>query len=344
MPTWKQLYDNPKLKAIYDTRLSIIKATRDFFYMKNFIEVETPIAVRYVGQEPHLNPIPLAVKNEFDVEKKFYLQTSPEYAMKKLLAVGYERIFQICKCFRNNERQGSLHNTEFTMLEWYRTGSELDKIMDDCEGLFNYIAKNVNGLNLADDGNSIDLTLPWDRISMKDLWNQTLNVNLDDFFDLDKFINYAHEKGYAADDFDKYEDLFHKIFLNEIEPKLGWKKPIFIYDYPTTMCSLSKPCENDPRYANRFELYIKGIELANAFGELTDADRQEKNFLRDQKQRKQSQKEIFPIDQELLSALQKIKKGASGIALGLDRMVLLLTNSSDLNDVIFESISDQLNN
>src|SRR3989339_1444673 len=141
MSTWQDLKNNPRLAGIYQSRIEIVRLIRKFFWLRGFKETETPIAVRYPGQEPYLNPIPVLFHDSYGKEEKFYLQTSPEFAMKKLLAVGFDKIFQICKCFRDYESFGGLHNTEFSMIEWYRSPGELTEIMNDVEDLFKFVAE-----------------------------------------------------------------------------------------------------------------------------------------------------------------------------------------------------------
>jgi elongation factor P--(R)-beta-lysine ligase len=337
MSTYKELKNNPRLLEIYKQRIEIIKLIREFFWLHKFKEVETPIAVKLPGQEPYLQPIPVLFHDPSNQEEKFYLQTSPEFAMKKLIASGFKNIFQICKCFRDHESWGGMHNTEFTMIEWYRSPGELADIMDDTESLFKYVAKNINFKN-----DNIDVYSKWDRKSMKELWQEYLNVDLDNYLNLDNIKKLVTKLEFNVDDKDSYEDLFFQIFLNKIEPFLGKDKPIFVYDYPACMCSLSKLCQHDDRYAQRTELYINGIELANAFGELTDSTEQQKRLEEDKSKRKELDKEIYDVDPEFIESLNQIKQKTAGIALGVDRMVLLLTQAKDLNEVIFQSVNDQI--
>ena len=351
MSNWKDLKNNYRLMEIYQQRIEIIKLIREFFWSKNFKEVDTPIAVKYPGQEPYLSSISVLFNSPDYREEKLYLQTSPELAMKKLLGANLGNIFQICKCFRDYENWGGMHNTEFTMIEWYCSPGKLENIMDDTEELFKYVAQKINFKNKK----KLDIYTKWDRISMKDLWKVYIGVNLDNYVcsvipGKAGIQSYATEKlrvlceslGFKVTRNDTYEDLFFQIFLNKIEPFLGKVKPMFVYDYPACMCSLSELCENDNRYAKRTELYIDGMELANAFGELIDADEQKKRLEEDRSKRQQLGKEIYDVDSDFINALKEIKQSTAGIALGVDRMVLLLTSANDLNEVIFQSVDDQI--
>ena len=346
MSTWSDLKNNPRLKNIYDTRIKITRLIREFFWSLDFVEADTPIAVRLASQEPYLNPLFVTIHDPNGRAENFYLRTSPEFALKKLLAAGYEKIFEIGKCFRDYESFGGNHNTEFTMLEWYRAPGKYQEIMYDTENLFKFIGKKLNKQTVKYNNKEINISNKWDRLSMKEVWQKFSNVNLDECLEIEKLKKAAEDKGYKIDGQDAYEDIFYKIFLNEIEPNLGNENPIFVYDYPACMTSLSRTCEHDNRYAERFELYIGGLELANAFGELTDAKEQEKRLEKDRDLRKKLGKETWPVDADFIAAIAGLPAiahwaTAGGIALGVDRMVLLFTGARDLNEAIFQSISDK---
>jgi len=356
MSNWHELKDNPRLKKIFEQRIEIIRLIREFFWAQGFVETETPIAVKTPSQEPYLNFVPVNLHGPRGDEHKFYLHTSPEFGMKKLLAAGWSKIFQICKCFRDNEEFGGRHNTEFTMIEWYRAPGALADIMDDTENLFRFVCEKL-GMDFIDYQNyKIKIAGAWDRMTMREVWQKFVGVNLDEYLLTEKLAELVKERGYNVEKDEPYEDLFFKIFLNEIEPKLGIERPIFVYDYPAQMSSLSRLCE-DNRYAERFELYIGGLEMANAFGELTDAVDQKNRLEADRMHRQHLGKETWPVDAEFISALESgipnsevlaalpaeaRRAEVGGIALGVDRMVLLFTGARDLNEVIFESIKDQI--
>jgi lysyl-tRNA synthetase class 2 len=336
MSTWQELRDNPILRQKYDARVAIIRLIREYFWSQNFVETDTPVALRAPGQEPYLNPVPVVLRDERGQAHDFYLQTSPEYSMKKLLAAGYEKIFQICQCWRDHEEFGGTHNPEFTMIEWYRAPGRYEEIMDDVEKMVKYVGERlmIDDLRLKDC--KIDILGKWDRISMKELWRKYLNINLDDYLTVEKMGGLARSLGYSVDEKDVYEDVFYKIFLNKIELNLGLDRPVIVYEYPAQMAALARVCPHNHRYAERFEVYIGGLELANAFGELTDANEQERRFVAEQRQRAALGKTVFPIDKELINALKCIPS-AAGIALGVDRLAMIFTEAGDINEVRFDS-------
>jgi lysyl-tRNA synthetase class 2 len=342
MSNWSELKNTSRLKNIYDIRIEIIKSIREFFWLQGFLETDTPAAVRLASQEPYLNPVSIMVHDPHGKPEKFYLRTSPEYALKKLLAVGYEKVFEIGKCFRDFESFGGNHNPEFTMLEWYRAPGTYQEIIDDTEKLFKFVGEKLNKKSVTYKNKEVDISGIWDKKSMKEVWQNFIGVNLDNYLELTGMQDLAKTKGYTIDSADAYEDLFYKIFLNEIEPKLGNDRPVFVYDFPSQMTSLSRLSEQDSRYAERFELYIGGLELANAFGELTDAKIQKDKLEEDVAKRRALGKETWPIDPDFISALQSGIASAGGIAMGVDRMVLLFTGAKDLNETIFQSVKDQL--
>jgi lysyl-tRNA synthetase class 2 len=360
MSTWKELRDNPRLFEIYKQRTEIIKLVRQFFWSKEFFETDVPVAVKFPSQEPYLHFIPLTIHDPVGKEEYMYLTTSPEFSLKKLLAAGFSNIFSITKCFRDYEEFGRTHNTEFTMIEWYRAPGMLVQIMDDTEELFKFVGKSL-GKNIVEfNSKKISITESWERVTMKELWKKYVGVDLDGYLEIEKLRNLVQELGYQIEKSDLYEDLFFKIFLNKIEPYLGVERPTFVYEYPRQLCSLSRVSERDARYAERFELYVGGLEVANAFGELTDAIEQRKRLEEDRELRKKLDKEVWDVDEDFIQALEsgipslhniqpafaaasaRHGRKASGIALGIDRMVVLFTGAHDINEVIFGSIADQV--
>ncbi len=355
MSTWSELKNNPRLREIYETRLRIISLIRQWFAQNNFLEADTPVALRLPGQEPYLNPVAVEFNNPAGRSEKFYLQTSPELALKKLLAANFGKIFQLAKCFRNNESFGGNHNTEFTMLEWYRAPGGLIDVMDDTENLFKFVGKELGALKYqklippwagrrtGDKNQKCVIDCEWDRKSMRQIWQEYVGVELNDYLSVETIKILAKKLECDLPDGSEYEDYFFKIFLNKIETKLGIGKPVFVYDYPAQMCSLSKLCA-DERYAERFELYINGLEMANAFGELTDAQTQKNNLEKDRALRAKLGRETWPVDPDFIAALKSGLPGncAGGSSLGVDRMVMLFTGAKDINEVIFQSVADQL--
>ncbi len=323
-----QVHHIEKNKDLLEMRANIIRLIRKFFWLKNFIEIDSPSLVKLPGQEPYLSPMKLEIHNERGDNHPVYLHTSPEYAMKKSLAAGFENIFYLGKCFRDYESFGGLHSPEFTMLEWYRKDKDMESIMDDCESLFTHV---VTGL--SNQINSKEYYDTWERMHMKDIWKKYVAVDLDEYLNKESLKELCREKGFQVEDDEAYEDLFYRIFLNLIEPHLGKDKPTIIHHYPAQMAALAKLDDNDSRYAERFEIYIKGVELANAFSELCDPIEQRKRLEEERLQRQKLGKEIYSIDEEFVQALEHIDS-AAGIALGVDRMVQVLTGCKDITDVI----------
>ncbi len=384
MSTWVELRDNPRLADIYAKRCQIIRLIREFFWSIGFTETDTPLALRFPGQEPYLNPVPVTLHDPVGKAEQFYLHTSPEFALKKLLATGFGKIFSITKCFRDYEAFGDgTHNTEFTMIEWYRAPGTYFDFMDDTERLFKYIGEKMGIYTLKYNGhevslschserseeslnvccqnkpkdikqtlrdssaraNSVGMTAAgdrWDRKTMKQVWQEYVSVNLDERLSLASMRELAKDKRYEISDDDAYEDIFFKIFLNEIEPHLGLERPVFVSEYPQQLCSLSRACPTDPRYAERAELYIAGLEIANGFGELTDAREQASRLELDRELRGKLGRETWPVDPEFIAALRSGIPASAGIALGVDRMVLLFTGANAINEVIFQTVQDQL--
>jgi len=309
-------------------RFEIIRFIREFFWSQNFLEVETPLILRLPGQEPYLTPIMVGVKNERGESFQGYLHTSPEYTMKKMLAAGFDRIFSICKCFRDRESFGGAHNPEFTMVEWYRTEEDFYSLMDDVENLFGFVGGKIEigGLKNRNFGE-------WKRISMRDLWIESIGVDLDLCLTVETMREMCLARGYTPCDGERYEDLFFRIFLNEIEPKLAKMGNIIIYNYPAQMAALAKLSDSDLRYAERFEVYVDGMEIANAFSELTDECEQLKRLEEERNLRKELGRDVYDVDMEFIDAVKHMPKSA-GTALGVDRMVMVLLGCQEIDDVI----------
>lgn len=341
MSTWQDLKDNPRLRKIYETRVEILRLIREFFWSEGFVETDTPLAVRYPSQEPYLNFFPISVKHPSGSEHQMFLRTSPEFALKKLLAAGFPKIFEIGKCFRNVEDFGGTHNPEFTMIEWYRAPGGYADFMDDMERLYKFVAEKTGITTMKYNQREIKVDQSWDRLSMKAVWKKYVGAELDNLLEFNHLAKFATARGYAVNKDDQYDDIFFKIFLNEIEPYLGLERPLFVYDYPAIMTSLSRKCAADHRYAERVECYISGLEMCNGFGELTDADLQNKQLERDLALRAALGKETWPVDPDFIAALRSGMPPAGGVAMGVDRMVVLFTGANDINEVMLNSMSDQ---
>jgi lysyl-tRNA synthetase class 2 len=288
-----------------EARARIIQSCRQFFIQGGYLEVDTPLLIPAPAPELHIDAIPCGDR---------YLQTSPELCMKRLLAAGYGRIFQICHCWRAGER-GSLHHPEFTMLEWYRSHADYDDLMNDCEGLLASLLQNMGTAKASRflfGGRTIDITPPWPRITVAEAFKTLADTDVND----------ALERG-----------LFDEILVERIEPRLGQECPCFLVDFPAPLAALARLKESDRRVAERFELYIAGIELANAFSELTDQEEQGARFLLDKEKRRTLGKSDYPLPHHFLDALPHMPPSA-GIALGIDRLVMILTDSVSIDEVV----------
>ncbi len=284
-------------------RSKIIQAVRDFFTSRHFLDVDTPVRIPAPAPEPFIAAHPAG---------DWYLQTSPELCMKRLLSAGFPKIFQICKCFRREER-GKRHLEEFTMLEWYEAGATYRDLMDHCEHLFQFIATALpvdGGIRYKE--RRIDLSPSWERLSVEEA-----------------FIRYSSstmDEAVRADTFDE-------IIAFDIEPRLGMDKPVFLYDYPAAACPLAAPRPDRPNIAQRFELYIGGLELCNGFTELTDPDEQRRRFAEELARRQNSGQDITPMPEKFLDDLY-LMPPAAGNALGLDRLIMLFADSESIDEVV----------
>ena len=284
-------------------RARMIQIIRNFFIERDYLEVETPQLIPAPPPEPHIEAISA---------DGGYLHTSPELYMKRLLAAGYSRIFQITKSFRSGER-GSFHLPEFTLLEWYRSQIEYKALMEECEVLMLSVSEGLgNDRKIHYQGRVISLDSPWDRIKVSEAFDRFAPIPLE----------MAMENG-----------RFDEIMASDIEPNLGLERPVFLYDYPACLASLARLKAGDSRYAERFEIYIAGLELANGFSELTDPLEQKSRFERDRQERQASGKQVYPMPERFLEALEYMPE-AAGIALGMDRLAMVFIDSDIIDDVV----------
>ena len=316
-------------------RARILQGIRQYFLREGFMEVETPCLVPSPGMEPHLVALEVQVQSPNGAREKRYLHTSPEYSMKKLLARGWDKIFQICRVFRDGEL-GPTHQVEFTMLEWYRTHADYRKIMEDCEGLLYYLSTEIWGKpELSYQGKKIDLSPPAERLSVSRAMQIYGKVDIEINYEGASLLEEARSRGYLFEPGGvyAYDEVFFKIFLEAVEPRLGDVQPTLLYDYPASMGALARLKPEDPRWAERFELYVAGLELANAFSELVDPVEQRKRFESEGRLRAALQRPSYPLDEELLEALSRMPPSA-GIALGVDRLVMLFCDTPRIQEVL----------
>jgi lysyl-tRNA synthetase class 2 len=285
-------------------RAALIQAIRHFFIKRDYIEVDTPLRLPVLIPEAHNEPVKSV---------DHFLQTSPEICMKRLLAESScRRIFQICKCFRDKER-GDRHIPEFTMLEWYHAGCNYHFLMDECEEFIVEMARFLgqNG-SISVRGNTINIERPWERLTVAEA-----------------FARYAPVSMTRALE----QNSFDEMLCCSIEPQLGMNKPVILYDYPVTMGALARSKRDNPSLAERFEIYIAGLELANGFSELTDEAEQRQRFATELQMIKKQGRPVPELPGKFLAALARMPE-AAGIALGVDRLAMVLLDKETIDGVV----------
>ena len=318
------------LRANQLLRDTVVKAIRAFFADRGFIEVETPTLVRAPGQEVQLE----VFETKTDGGEGLFLTTSPEHHMKRLLGGGFDKIFQICRSYRKEE-SSKIHNPEFTMLEWYRSYANYEQIIDDLESLVVHLGQTLVGSTKIEyQGTSIELRAPWRRLTLHQAFTLYADLDLDACKSRDEFFRQASCRGFASvNPEDSWDDIFFKVLLEKIEPALG-AGPVLLKDYPAPLAALAKIKEDNSSVAERVEAYIAGMELANGFTELNNPREQRQRFVAERQQRRDLGLPIHPLDEEFLSMLQQGMPPAGGMALGVDRLLMLFANAASIEEVI----------
>jgi len=332
-------------RAKLAARGRILGAVRDFFAAAAYIEIDTPALQVSPGLEPHLKAFASMLHDPRDGSAQLrYLHTSPEFAMKKLLAGGLPRIWQLAHVYRDGERSAT-HHPEFAMLEWYRAGASYRDLMAECEALLHAVQTAAASAALCWRGRCADAQLPWQHLTVAEAFERHTGIDLLATTpeparpDAALLAAAAARIGIAPHPKDDWEALFFRIFLDRIEPNLGVGAPTILYDYPLSLAALSRAKPDDPRLAERFELYVCGLELANAFGELTDAAEQRRRFAADVAKKHELYGETYPIDEDFLAALEHGLPPCAGIALGFDRLVMLATGADDIEEVLWAPVT-----
>lgn len=298
MPGFRQA----QIKTNLYIRQAVIAAIREFFVNNGFLEVQSPVRMAAPAPEPHIDAV---------AAEGGWLQTSPELYMKRLLAAGYEKVFQICSCFRQGER-GRRHLPEFAMLEWYAAGADYREMTGQTEDLIYHVCRKVRGEDcLVYQGRSIDLTPPWPKLSVAEAF--------------DRYAQVTMSEALAQDRFDEEITM-------AVAPHLDAGRPVILYDFPAERTPLARTCSDNPALAQRFELYVAGIEICNAFTELTDAAEQRRRFESELASRKAAGRPVTPMPEAFLAALADMPE-AAGNALGLDRLVMLFADTDCIDDV-----------
>tara|TARA_Y100001970_G_scaffold293844_1_gene443751 strand:+ start:2781 stop:3884 length:1104 start_codon:yes stop_codon:yes gene_type:complete len=320
-------------------RADMLKSAREFFDRSGYVEVETPALQVCPGMEPHLNTFVTSLYDPDGDYRELFLHTSPEFAMKKLLAAGMQRIFQFARVFRNGERSTKNH-PEFTMLEWYRVDADWRTIAEMAEELVRAVCGPV-----ARRGNFVcNVAGPWEYLSVAEAVERSTGIDLlqttQNPLDPDKqaLRLAAEEIGVRTIDSDTWEDVFFRIFLERVEPGLGLEAPTVLHSYPASMAALARLSPEDPRVSERFEIFVCGLELANGYSELTDIDEHLARFTATAEQRIAAGRDPIPVDEDFLAAVQSGIPESAGIALGFDRLVMLATGALRIDDVLWAPV------
>ncbi|HQS08225.1 MAG: EF-P lysine aminoacylase GenX [Rhizobiales bacterium 24-66-13] len=321
----------------------IIKAIRAHFEAQGFTEVETPILQISPGNEAHLHAFSTTWRAPDGALTPLYLRTSPEFTAKKLLAAGETRIFELARVFRDRER-GATHHPEFTMLEWYRAGEPYETLMEDCAALLALAAWAGGVARFSWRGQECDPFAPPERLTLVEAFARHAGIDLSPLLaqpgeepQAAPLAQAARAAGVRVAEDDTWADIFSKVLVERIEPHLGRGRATLLCDYPTSEAALARPKPADPRVAERFELYACGVELANAFGELTDPHEQRRRFEVEMAEKARLYGERYPLDEGFLAALA-LMPPASGCALGLDRLAMLASGARSVDDVLWAPV------
>jgi len=337
MPWWEP-HSHADRRPLLALRGRIKAELRGFFDGAGFTEVECGILAASPGNEAHLHGFETQGQLPDGTRRTYYLHTSPEFAAKKLLAAGEEKIFEFARVFRNRE-SGRLHAPEFTMLEWYRVGADYRAVIADTLELLRRTTA-ITGRALTYLDRSCDPHVAAEWLTVGDAFRIHAGVELIDSIsqagsgNRDMLATRAKRSGLQIADQDSWSDIFSKILAARVEPKLGLGKPTILYEYPRAEAALARAKPGDPRVAERFELYACGVELANGFGELTEPGEQRARFVAEMDEKQRVYGERYPLDEDFLAALARMPP-ASGVALGFDRLVMLAAGAPDIRQVIW---------
>jgi lysyl-tRNA synthetase class 2 len=323
-------------------RNRIKAAIRAWFLEQGFIEIDAGALQFSPGNETHLHAFSTELIGTALDRQRLYLHTSPEFAMKKLLAAGEEKIFAFAPVYRNRER-GALHAPEFTMLEWYRAGAPYTALWDDCAAMLK-IAADVSGRTTwSFRGHEAELG-PLDRLTLDEAFRKYADIPLLETCpggtaDRDGLRQHADAAGIRTADDDTWSDIFSRVLVEKIEPRLGHPRPTILCEYPSPEAALARPVPGRPEVAERFELYVAGVELANGFGELGDATEQRRRLVIEMDEKARLYGERYPLDEDFLAALPHMPP-SSGCALGFDRLVMLAAGAARVDQVVWTPLPD----
>jgi elongation factor P--(R)-beta-lysine ligase len=326
-------------RGVLMARVRIVAALREWFAARDFVEVETSALQVSPGNETHLHAFATElVSGAGTPAARRYLRTSPEFACKKLVSAGEPRIVEFARVFRNRER-GALHAPEFTMLEWYRAQAPYEALMEDCASIIAVAAAAAGARRLAFRGREIDPGAAPEWLTVAEAFARYAAIDLTASLspqgpDRERFAATAAAAGIRLADDDSWGDIFSRVLVERIEPRLGLGRATVLYEYPAALSALARPKPSDPRVAERFELYACGVELANGFGELTDPVEQRRRLAAEMAEKERIYGERYPLDEDFLAALAQMPP-ASGVALGLDRLVMLATGAPHIDHVMW---------
>jgi lysyl-tRNA synthetase class 2 len=324
-------------------RGAIVRAVRGWFERHGFVEVETAALQVSPGNEAHLHAFASEAIGPAGERGTLYLRTSPEFAAKKLLAAGETKIWELARVWRNRER-GPLHHPEFTLLEWYRTEAPYEQLMADCAALMRLAAETVGARRFAFSGRSVDPFAEPERITLAEAFDAHAGIDLltsvgsGGETDREALAAAARAAGVRVAPDDTWSDVFSRVLVERIEPRLGEGRATILCEYPTAEAALARPKPSDPRVAERFELYACGVELANCFGELTDPAEQRRRFEAEMAEKARVYGERYPLDEDFLQALAQMPP-ASGAALGFDRLVMLAAGAWRIDQVLWSPVA-----
>ena len=327
-------------------REQVIDAIREYFKIHGFHEVETPKLLPQPSTEPFLEVFQTELKDDQGHSYQAFLPSSPEFALKKLLSAGSGSVFEICKSFRNGEGKSGSHNPEFTILEWYHTPGDYMTVAQDFEELLLFIwqrlkpsrlhlvGRSLRGVTLKYQGKEYSLKAPWERISVAEAFQKYAGIDTETMLDEEMLKAVGKKKGYEVTEGTTWEEIWNQVIANEIEPKLGTRGPTIIYDYPIAQAALARKAK-DPRFAERFEVFLAGMELGNCFSELTDWREQEARCLADLAERRRLGKTAFGMDHDFIDALKLGMPPTGGIAVGVDRLAALFADTPSIQETLF---------
>jgi lysyl-tRNA synthetase class 2 len=328
--TWRRLADGELSWTALRARGRVLEGIRAFFRDRGFLEVDPPIAQAYPNIDPNIFPV--RIDDASGKAARLYLHTSPELAMKKLIAAGSGDIFYLGKVFR--DREGSpLHSPEFTMLEWYRVGGHADAVMRDVEELVRTLARTIAGKAVVHgNGREIPVDGPWVRWELDDAFRELLGVGMAGGKELREALD---RKGMRPGADESWEDLFFRACLDVVEPALATRGACFLTGYPALLAAMARRCPGRPEVSERFEGFVAGVELVNGYEELTDPAEQEERLLALAERHRRSAGEALPVDPGFLDALRRGLPACAGAALGVDRLVMLLLRKDDIADGMY---------